>query len=555
LLQFDRVQKIFIAGSGKIFIATLDRGVKISDDRGETWGDRLDYFTNGSYIENILSDSNGRIYVLETYEGISYSDDDGISWAKLDTPFLDSYFLSSYIELECDKNDNLYLSHSSRGIYISVDNGISWEKEEEFLEDYYVDGIETDKDGNVFCYSARKGLFKLRNSEDSWVDVNRGMKAQNVAQLTGNDSGQLFALSNNQVYSSYNSTLEWENIHDGIGDSMYIDYFANHIYGIHTFKEDHIIASNQYYSYLSTNGGTTWENINNRLNKDISYIHFNSTSEDSIYAINETGLYLSNDYGSSWQLLTASVEDGRALIADKQGNIYIFGNELYLFHQDSLSWEKINLMNSNFGIGFDRFGNIYNGSWGVLYKTSDKGITWEELSDGLSSNDYITFVEVNSKDEIYVATSDSGIYKSVDYGETWSPFNDDLNNKGISDLYIDNEDNIYAGTQGSGIYMLASPTSINPIELNRPENFYLSQNYPNPFNPNTVIEYQVPNEGFVEISVYNALGQKVTTPVSKMQRQGSYRINFSGDKLSSGIYYYRLVVNNVVETRKMMLVK
>ena len=78
-------------------------------------------------------------------------------------------------------------------------------------------------------------------------------------------------------------------------------------------------------------------------------------------------------------------------------------------------------------------------------------------------------------------------------------------------------------------------------------NFVLEQNYPNPFNPNTTIKYSIPNvistEGrnlFVNLKVYDVLGNDVATLVDGEKPAGNYEVEFGANKLSSGIYYYQL---------------
>ncbi len=92
-------------------------------------------------------------------------------------------------------------------------------------------------------------------------------------------------------------------------------------------------------------------------------------------------------------------------------------------------------------------------------------------------------------------------------------------------------------------------------EGNKPNEFSLSQNYPNPFNPTTHIRYTLPNDGFVTLKVYDALGSQVQTLVSGNMTAGVHEINFDGSKLSSGIYFYELRQNNKVITKKMILMK
>ena len=88
-----------------------------------------------------------------------------------------------------------------------------------------------------------------------------------------------------------------------------------------------------------------------------------------------------------------------------------------------------------------------------------------------------------------------------------------------------------------------------------PKTYLLSQNYPNPFNPTTNINYDIPNASFVNIVVYNDLGQMVMTLVNKEQKTGKYVVSFNARKLSSGIYYYQIKANEFVQTKKMILLK
>jgi M6 family metalloprotease-like protein len=88
-----------------------------------------------------------------------------------------------------------------------------------------------------------------------------------------------------------------------------------------------------------------------------------------------------------------------------------------------------------------------------------------------------------------------------------------------------------------------------------PAEFSLSQNYPNPFNPETIINYQIPNNGFVSLKIYDMLGREVSTLINQYQNAGSYKIAFNGSKLSSGIYFYTINAGTFVQTKKMILIK
>ena len=91
--------------------------------------------------------------------------------------------------------------------------------------------------------------------------------------------------------------------------------------------------------------------------------------------------------------------------------------------------------------------------------------------------------------------------------------------------------------------------------LNLPTRFDLSQNYPNPFNPTTTIKYQIPEETFVGIKVYNLLGSEVTTLVNEMRTVGTYEVKFNASQLTSGIYIYKIQAGQFSQMKKMVLVK
>jgi len=87
------------------------------------------------------------------------------------------------------------------------------------------------------------------------------------------------------------------------------------------------------------------------------------------------------------------------------------------------------------------------------------------------------------------------------------------------------------------------------------EAFSLNPNYPNPFNPTTVIHYSIPKTLFVELSVFDVLGQELTILVNERQPAGTYQIQFDGQNLPAGLYFYRLRAGEFCATKKMVIVK
>ena len=86
-------------------------------------------------------------------------------------------------------------------------------------------------------------------------------------------------------------------------------------------------------------------------------------------------------------------------------------------------------------------------------------------------------------------------------------------------------------------------------------NEYSITNYPNPFNPTTTINYQLPENGFVTIKIYDVLGKEVATLVNENKSAGYYNVSFDASKLTSGVYIYTITANNFTLSKKMLLMK
>jgi len=85
--------------------------------------------------------------------------------------------------------------------------------------------------------------------------------------------------------------------------------------------------------------------------------------------------------------------------------------------------------------------------------------------------------------------------------------------------------------------------------------YHLHQNYPNPFNPRTSIKYELPVPGFVQLSIYNLLGQQVANLISERQNAGQYSIEWDATGFASGLYFYKLQTGDFSLVKKMVVMK
>ena len=93
-----------------------------------------------------------------------------------------------------------------------------------------------------------------------------------------------------------------------------------------------------------------------------------------------------------------------------------------------------------------------------------------------------------------------------------------------------------------------------------PQTFSLHQNYPNPFNPVTSLQYDLPKEAFVTLSIYDLMGREINRLVHTTQEPGFKSVqwnatDFHGKPVSAGIYMYQIHTDGFIQTRKMVLLK
>ncbi|MCX6833868.1 MAG: T9SS type A sorting domain-containing protein [candidate division Zixibacteria bacterium] len=154
-------------------------------------------------------------------------------------------------------------------------------------------------------------------------------------------------------------------------------------------------------------------------------------------------------------------------------------------------------------------------------------------------------------------------------GSSWSPLGSGMNGHVYAITVYDGKlaaggSFTIAGNKVSAYlaqWTKGEPSDIDPDEqVNLPDAFSVVQNYPNPFNPATTIEYNVPSRTQVTIEIFNVIGQKVRTLVNETKSAGSYStewdgIDDSGNLVSTGVYLYRFSAGDVVQTKKMVLLK
>lgn len=112
---------------------------------------------------------------------------------------------------------------------------------------------------------------------------------------------------------------------------------------------------------------------------------------------------------------------------------------------------------------------------------------------------------------------------------------------------------LFLGDWATGNILGVTGVGQSPIAV--PVKFALEQNFPNPFNPSTTIRFSLTHKSVVSLTVHNLLGQLVSSLVRGEKEAGYYEVQFDASSLPSGVYFYRLAAGNLVQTRKLMLLR
>lgn len=231
----------------------------------------------------------------------------------------------------------------------------------------------------------------------------------------------------------------------------------------------------------------------------------------------------------------------------------------------------------------------------ILLKSTDKGASWSSgirvNQDALNNGkiQYFPAIDVDDWGGVNIiyyddrnTTSDSnGVFlsRSTDGGNTWNEY--EISDHRFKPVPIgglgtgyqgDNIDIVAVGNKLWPVWMDNSTGTYQiwtaPIEIltsgidedaSTEKVFQLHQNYPNPFNPNTVISWSLAEVSQFSLKIYDVLGNELAELVNDYYPAGNYNITFDADnlnqKLSSGIYFYRLTTKNFSETKAMVLLK
>ncbi len=450
---------------------------------------------------------------------------------------------------------------ASRWLYKSIDGGINWTMLQNFPTNLFTStlGSLTFTDSITgFVGGSPSRIVKSTDAGVTWRMVNRTGLADTIGQI--------------RKFFFINSTTGWAvtsrggilNTTDG-GDNWFAQLNAPINIGFRsTFFIDSlngwVLAPGIGGIYNTTNGGTNWIQRLDIQIYDGSDIYFDDSTG---LIINFLNLKKTTDSGNSWltQFSSQYVLRNFGWLSKLHG--FIIGDGVYETVDKGNTWNEIlelrNIGLSKFHSPEDYFG-YSTGNLGLIYKYVDTTIVPVELTSFQADVDnniiklnWSTATEKNNLGFELLRSSDKQNWEKLRF----------IEGKGTSTLIHNYQFNDWVETAGNYYYRLKQIdyngdfyySDVIEVIVSNPISFALSQNFPNPFNSTTTIRYQLPVDDFVNLILYDIIGNEVKTFIDENKKAGYYTISLNANDLSSGIYFYKLTSGNNSSTKKFILLK
>jgi len=384
-----------------------------------------------------------------------------------------------------------------------------------------------------------------------WV-LTGGPSASNVTSTVVSE-GRLYAGTfAGGVFVTTNNGDTWAAANNGLTDPI-INCLAA--------KGTTVFAGTSGGVFRTTDNGATWTEqntdlTNTEVNALVTYGEFllAGTNDGVFFSTNNGDTWVANNTGLTNTSISSMVQIGDVVLAGTLNGVFRYDT------QTTGPWVLANNGITSFGItALSAAGtNVFAATSEDIFLSKNKGNTW--ASAGLNSNTFVTSAFVVSPNGMagntFVGTVGDGVFRSVVFDYT--DISAGLTNMDVRALTISG-DFLFAATYGAGVWKRSLGeivvSSVDDNETRSTETTMLSQNFPNPVYDITTIPYKVARGGRVLIEVYDAVNNRVAVVEDQVQQPGTYTAPLQTLNLSNGVYYYRLLNGNTVETRSLVVLR
>jgi hypothetical protein len=376
------------------------------------------------------------------------------------------------------------------------------------------------------------------------------------------------------ILKTTNNGNEWVSVPSGTTNRLNAVSFSDSQYGI---------AVGNGVICLTTDGGESWSTTS--LNKNaisVQYYMGIYFGFNILLGCDDGTILFSSDAGITWQdtiitnepvIVTGMIDIGMWLSEALFVTNLLTAKTNLPFHQSSvwnlynnpittedhlicgeLNWDSQYLIGTSGNSGSDL----------LVLKKSFRDTLWTTTHSAISASFIPEDMAIYYDYDLFICGNDGKIFASIDDGSNWLEQNTGVNYNLNSIAFGYNTPVGYSVGDNGTILFTSNGGGINSVgEIIQPDEIVLYQNYPNPFNPSTNIEYKLNSRQYIQLKIFDVLGNEITTLVNEEQPAGTYNIEFDpsliNSKQSSGIYFYQLSTTgedgNTVQTRKMIFLK
>jgi photosystem II stability/assembly factor-like uncharacterized protein len=382
-------------------------------------------------------------------------------------------------------------------------------------------------------------------SNDGWSRQNSGtsLNLYDVCFVDGH-TGWIVG-GTGKILNTIDGGDHWLNQTSGTTRDLHAVFFVNSQKGWAVGTNGTVLHTN--------NGGVDWHAQTINTSSLIKSVYFVDDTTGWLCGDSSPSVYKTIDGGNHWICISSNERRCNSIFFINENKGWIAGPGVARTINGGETWTSCNVDLNSHSVYFIN----ENAGWVVgspldAFKTTNGGTTWNPMmiESCLWLND-VFFIDQNHGWSV-----GDGVFKSANGGTSWEKVHSGTGFSAV--CFIDTCTGWVVGENGSILKTTTNGVSgVNEnlhIEDN-PSTLLLMQNFPNPFNPVTMIEYSIPQRGLVTIKVYDILGKELSTLVHEEKLPGVYHTEFSGSKLSGGVYFYQLQSGNTVINNKMILMK